>query len=297
MVFTISDAAASAAGGALGAALGALLAFSLMGGVCLVATSVGVATGTTSLIGAVALGPVLGPHVAFAGGVAAAAYAAHRGLLESGRDIVAPLAGLGRIRVLAVGAVFGVLGQFVHVVIGSVASVGGGTVALTDSIALSVVVTAVLAHLLWGRPDAAVRQPWLPYQHTAVQVATIGVAFGAAAGWLLSAWPADARGVAPLFLYGISALSLVAFQSARSVPVTHHVTLPAGLAALAVLDLGSTGMPVIAAAVGAGLLGALSAEVWARTIMGRSRIHIDPPAFAIALCATILAVLTLVVGS
>jgi hypothetical protein len=58
----------------------------------------------------VAFGPVFGPHIAFAGGVAAAAYAARRGELDDGADIITPLAGLATLDVLLVGGVFGAAG-------------------------------------------------------------------------------------------------------------------------------------------------------------------------------------------
>lgn len=295
MTLTFTDVLASAAGGALGASLGALLAFSLMGGVCLVATSVGVAAGSTSLVGGLALGPVLGPHVAFAGGVAAAAYAAHRKQLDTARDIVTPLIGVGKVRLLLVGAAFGILGNVAYLGLGTVLGPGDdGAVALTDTIALSVVLTGLAAHLLWGRGavpegDAV----WLAYQHTPIQVAAVGIAFGGASGWTLLAWPPDSRSFAPLFLYGLSALSLIAFQSARNVPVTHHVTLPAALAAALVLDTGGSDLAAITGAAAAGVLGASIAELWARVALRRSMIHLDPPAFAIAALATVLAILQL----
>ena len=99
------------AGGALGAALGASAAFIFTGIFVLLGVAVAAGGGGKEFIGAVAFGPLLGPHVSFAGGVAAAAYAARRGYLETGgRDLGKGLAGLGRPDVLAVGGVFGVIG-------------------------------------------------------------------------------------------------------------------------------------------------------------------------------------------
>jgi len=120
---------AAAAGGAFGASLGALPSFvftwfvvSLREGLAIlehrpvgfdVAPSGDLATGVTSVTG---VGMVTGPHVAFAGGVAAAAYAGKRHpALEPERWKYYPGKNIGAAfgsahDILAVGAVFGVLG-------------------------------------------------------------------------------------------------------------------------------------------------------------------------------------------
>src|SRR5690606_1970784 len=53
------------------------------------------AGGGSGMLDTVAFVPFFGPHVAFAGGVAAAAYAARRGGFD-GKDIVTPLASIRR---------------------------------------------------------------------------------------------------------------------------------------------------------------------------------------------------------
>ena len=70
---------------------------------------------SAAFFGYVPFGPVFGPHIAFAGGVAAVAYAHKRGL-ANGKDIVAPMITLRRADVLLIGAAFGMvaawLGEF-----------------------------------------------------------------------------------------------------------------------------------------------------------------------------------------
>ena len=56
------------AGGALGAALGASAAFGFTGFFVLVGVAIAAGGGGKEFIGNVALGPLLGPHVTFAGG-------------------------------------------------------------------------------------------------------------------------------------------------------------------------------------------------------------------------------------
>jgi len=82
-------------GGLFGAAIGALPAFVFTGIAVLVAFGAGLGGASFDVIGLVVFGPVTGPHISFAGGAAAAAFAARRGDIEDGKDIITPLAGLG----------------------------------------------------------------------------------------------------------------------------------------------------------------------------------------------------------
>lgn len=297
MTLTLSEFVGAAAGGALGAALGALAGFALMGTIVIATTLVAVAAPSTTLIAGLAFGPVFGPHVLFAAGAAAAAYAARRRALDSGRDIASPLIGVNCLPVLGIGALFGVLGQLlarVFAEIPPVRTADGSEVAMIDGIAVSVVLTALLAGLLWGRTPLAVRQPWLPWQHTVPAVLTLGAVGGGIAGSVFLAWPADTRALAGLFLYGVAALSLLALVFGKPAPVTHHIVLPAALAAGVATSWSDSDAVVLGTAVVAGMVSASVAEGWSRVALERSRVHLDPPAVAIAVMATLLAVLELV---
>jgi hypothetical protein len=160
-------------GGALGAALGAYPAFALSGFVVVVgeaATLAGGATGTpwgasavtlgtTGVAASVGLGPALGPHVAFGGGAAAAAYAARKGYLDTGfayyeaKNVTYSLG--ARVDVLAVGGAFGVVGLLL-------AALSAGTLGAAgdlpwpglpwDPLMASVVLSAFLHRLAFGYP-------------------------------------------------------------------------------------------------------------------------------------------------
>ncbi len=80
-------------GGVLGACLGALPVFILIGVVATVGGVVTLAGGADLSITYIAFGSLLGPHITFAGGVAAAGYAGSRKKLSSGTDIVSSLSG------------------------------------------------------------------------------------------------------------------------------------------------------------------------------------------------------------
>ena len=81
---------ATIAGGAVGAAIGGNYAFVLTGFCVLASWGVFAATGNTFGLDYLAFGPFMGPHVAFAGGVAAAIYARYRGRLGDGKDVNTP---------------------------------------------------------------------------------------------------------------------------------------------------------------------------------------------------------------
>jgi len=149
---------AAFAGGAFGAAIGAFPAFALSGLVIVaseVAAGLGLVTRasgsplSTGITGQVALGPFLGPHVAFAGGVAATAYAARKGYVDDrhdyypGKTVTATL--WRRPDALAVGGAFGLFGVLVRHLSTAVGLP-------LDPIALAIVLSAFLHRLALGFP-------------------------------------------------------------------------------------------------------------------------------------------------
>lgn len=296
MTLTVSELVGAAGGGALGAALGALGAFSLMGVVVVVATLATTFGPDTGLVEGLAFGPVFGPHVMFASGAAAAAYAAYIRRHESGRDIAKPLITYDKMSILGVGAIFGVLGQLLARAVGEIPLVRAADdseISMVDSLAVSVVLTALIAAALWARTPLAERMTWVPWQHRASAVLTVGAMGGAIAGSVFLAWPEDSRAMAGLFLYGASAVTLLALVFGAAVPVTHHITLPAALAAGVAAAHTGEATWILVAAVAAGVVSSVVAEGWARLVLERCRMHLDPPAVAIAIMATVLALIKL----
>ncbi|WP_128475797.1 hypothetical protein [Halorussus pelagicus] len=153
---------AAFAGGAFGAALGALPAFIFTGfmviageaanviGKTIAGASEAGAAGELAAVGitgSIAFGPVFSPAISFAGGAAAAAYAAKRGYMESGFDFhnakhIAFAQGT-KPDVLAVGGAFGILGYWLTTV--------SSTIGMPyDPIAMGVVLSAVAHRLVFG---------------------------------------------------------------------------------------------------------------------------------------------------
>lgn len=274
---------ASFGGGLFAAAIGTLPAFIFTGLLVLVGVSVAASGGGADILASVAFGPVFGPHIAFGGGAAATAYAYRRGLIPSGRDIAIPLMGLGRADVLLVGGLFGALGYLLNQ---CWLLAGLGT--RTDTIALTVVVSAMIARKGFGRTALAGRpfrpdevSHWVRHQERPSQFAAIGLGVG-----LVSAFAALELGAArggDVLGFGIAASTLVFAQFGLKTPVTHHMALPAAAAALASGDL------LVGAAFG--VAGAVAGEAFSRVFHLHGDTHVDPPAGGIAVTVAVVRII------
>jgi len=308
----------AAAGGAFGAALGALPAF-IFTGFIVMGGAVSAAPGGQEAVGGIGLGfgPVFGPHISFAAGAAAAAYAAKKGIHEggfdyhNGKDITHALG--SRPDILAVGAAFGMFGVGLEQTLRLLA-------VPTDPIAITVVASAFLHRAVFGYSIVGVVsdktdglldmgpfereekreagevmadggmvaeerfavEPWLPNMYKWSHVAAIGLFAG-----LASAYATLQTGSA-FIGFGISAATLVFLQlGVDKIPVTHHITLPAGTAYLALVADGGAvlaglgdGSAVFIAGL-FGVLGALIGEAFQRVFYAHGDTHVDPPAASI----------------
>jgi hypothetical protein len=283
-------------GGFFAAAIGALHGFIFTGFMVLAGHAIMLAGGSPDFLGNVAFGPVFGPHISFAGGVAACAYAARISKDVGGKDIGVPLIQLERPDVLAVGGAFGMIGYVLQFLISKIPGFG----ALTDSVALTVVLSAFIVRLAFGRTSIFGNLPegagwgrfsprddaaWVRWHEKFVPNTVLGLGAGLlAAGTvvkLAQLYPAWAEnGAAYTLFFGISAISLFFLSLGLSFPVTHHITIIAGLAALKFLPaVGPIGAMLIGAI--AGMVSAWAAELFARLWHDHGNTHIDPPAAAI----------------
>jgi len=134
-----------------------------------------------------------GPQISFAGGAAAAVYAAKRGKLAGGRDIASALMGLKSPDVLLIGGLFGVIGYLLW---WGLAQIPLGTTGITNPIA------ALDHHQRHYRPPgvwqdrrlckvpagdnrwrASKVHAWLPWQTAPLELLTIGLGFGIAVSY------------------------------------------------------------------------------------------------------------------
>jgi hypothetical protein len=330
---------AAAAGGFFGAAIGALQSFIFCGLTVLIGGAGIFGNASAAFFGYVPFGPVFGPHIAFAGGVAAVAYAHKRGW-ANGKDIVTPLITLRRADVLLVGAAFGVIGYLIHAGVAAIPWFGGHT----DSVAVTVIISALIARFTFGSSGLVGRLPgalaarssvaqgaepagqarfapsepsqaelledlpprvsgwarfaptesnnWVRHQESFSAHTLLGLfAGGMSAGLALMVvqnYP-TAAGIAATIGFGFSAVSLLFLSLGMSVPVTHHMTLIGGVAAVSFLPVVGGNM-VVALLIGAvlGMVAAWLGEFFARFWHMHGDTHIDPPASSIWIMTTLV---------
>lgn len=301
-------------GGLLGAALGPLLSFSFTGILVLLGELLLISGAELNLTRHVAFGVILGPHVCFGGGVAALAYASKYHLDEDLYDGLSNFdlhpakevtVGLGsRWDVLAVGGVFGVIGYLITQFLRTYSIP-------TDPVAGGVVLSAFLhryafGYTVFGIPglDSDVLpedyETWLPYQNRWLDVGFLSVGMG-----MLGAYMTYLTGSA-FFGFGLStAFLLFLCAGVDNIPVTHHMTLPAGTAVLCYLGIESMqltpggmqsviNLPVVLVLGGIfGLVGGYGGEISQRLFYRGAETHLDPPAAGIVISTFIIAVLSM----
>lgn len=301
------------AGGFFGAAIGANYAFAFTGVLILLGLGVVAATGDTIILDYVAFGPVFGPHVSFAGGAAAAAYAARKGYLSSGgKDINTPLQGLVHYDTLFIGALFGGAGYVVERAVRLIPWFGTHT----DTVAFTVVLSALVARAAFGRTPIFTRtwkldetHRWLDFQekpHHVLSLSVMSSTLAAGAAIILAAYiePNTTETTftqniyqnAQVLPFAISAVVIFLLTMGYRVPVTHHMTITAGLAAVRFLPIvHENAIAALVIGVVFGVVAAFLAELANHLFYAHGDTHIDPPACAIWVSNTLVAFFTTVV--
>ncbi len=269
---------ASFGGGVIGAYMGALPAFIITGVIAIAGAVAAMAGGTDMTVGFVAFGSYLGPHIAFAGGVAAAAYAGKTKKLGSGTDILSSLYGLADPMTLLVGGIFGVIGFLIHHLIGAVLHLN------TDIPGCTVIISAIIVRFVFGtsglvgKAAPGEKREYFTAGKGFVCNVLLGSGVGMAAGYVYQVFvngnaSAAAIGSFPVLCFGIAAFSLIFTQMGFAMPATHHIALISALAAVL------SGNPVMGIVFG--ILTSLFGDFAGKTFNSFCDSHIDPPAFTI----------------
>ena len=272
--------------GALAASIGAVNAFIMTGILAIVAgvgTCLGVDTGFTA---AVAFGTVLGPHMSFAAGAAATAFAKKKGYIDNGCALGQGLAFLGKADVLVVGGVFGIIAYLIADFV--VAKIFGGLIPFgTDNPGMTVVISGIIARLCFTDNGIKSKNPTLLAKGDALVALLVraialslmaggtGVALDAA-GYSLAGWN--------LILFGLAAVSLL-FPGMAS---WHHIGIISGYATMIGVGAGLGGFGVVILAVVAGILVALLCNMENCLINTEVDSHIDGEGFSICLMTIVL---------
>ena len=324
-------------GGAFGAAIGGQTAF-IMTGIMYMVGLAGYMGGfdASVFMNSVVFGPVFGPHIAFAGGAAAAAYAAKKKYMPAGtngRDIVTPLAGLSKADVYVVGGVFGMIGYCLNLVVGQLPTFkvsdpamnyGNDVLGSTDTVAFTIIIIAIVCRYMFGSTGlfSTKQGPlmwvggdkhWVAHQEKWSHSALIGFFSGLFSGFatlmlVLYIYPINPGivGHAQLVGWAISAITLIFLTCGLNTPVTHHMTIIASIAALKFAPTFAGADPAtwtsgdlvmpLLLAGVFGLLAGLLGEVLSRATCANGDTHIDPPAFTIFPMTTLLYAITAIIA-
>lgn len=263
MEFSILWLIAAFGGGMFGAAIGGQTAFIFTGLFYLIGLGGFMGGGDASwFMSDVVFGPVFGPHIAFAGGATAAAYAAKRKVMvdgSNGRDIATALATLHRSDVLLVGGITGMVGYTINQFLGwvlpaigsdPVTNYGRDAFGSTDTVAFTIVIIAIAARYMFGSTgllgnknhglfQVGEGKHWVAHQENWGVTAAHGLGSGLIAAFttlMIIAYvgvnnPA-VLGWAQLVGWAISAVTLVFISLGMNTPVTHQMTILASIAAL-----------------------------------------------------------------
>lgn len=292
-------------GGAFGAAVGALPAFIMTGIVALIGTAIGLGSGVDMITGNVAFGAFFGPHVAFAGGVAAAAYAARKNNMlaggnlgggdvavaspqgiTNGADILYSLNGTGDWTVLGIGGIFGILGLLINHLYANILAFP------TDTVAMTVATSGLIVRFLIGRTGLLGkyegREPrvYVAKGNELIYHIVLGLMVGLVVcytGEILKNAGVSMeilQGSYPGFVFAISATSLIFAQMGFTSPTTHHISITAAYAFV------WSGNPLIGVIVA--IIASILGDLFVKTVNSHADSHIDPPACTIFILSFII---------
>ncbi len=276
-------------GGAFAASIGALPAFIMTGVFAVVGAAVsmaGAADAGNILVNYFAFGSFFGPHIAFAGGVAAAAYAKKKGISDNGADIATSCAGHNAPDVLIVGGIFGVIGFLFKELV--VMNLFAGTISprlVTDAPGITVFLSAILVRLVFGGKlrtgDKTISQGGALGNTIVIGICysllVAGVYFAG-----LEVVPIETfAGSYHVLIFGMAAIGLVFAEIGQPFFGCHHIVIIAAETAVQCYNnTGNAWMAVIMAIV-FGTISAIICDVETNLINSGSDSHIDGPACAI----------------
>jgi hypothetical protein len=279
--------------GIFASAIGPLMTFVFCGIFGIVGIGMVASGATVDFVGTFAFGIWFGPHVAFAGAVAALSYAQSRGYIESGRDITLPMMNMKKPDVLIVGGIFASLGYVTNYFIGLALP---GKI---DTVAASILVTSVIAKLIFdktglfgkvdetdqklgGRFSIFAKNNWVPYMATPPMLVTLALGIGGLSAYTVQMLlDTPIAGLAAPLMFLICAVPLALFYVGLPVPVTHHIAIGAGYAVFA------SGGNIAWGFAGA-MIGAFAGEFFARLWLVYGKTHIDPPACSVAVTSLLM---------
>ena len=276
-------------GGAFAASIGALPAFIMTGVFAVVGAAVsmaGAADAGNILVNYFAFGSFFGPHIAFAGGVAAAAYAKKKGISDNGADIATSCAGHNAPDVLIVGGIFGVIGFLFKELV--VMNLFAGTFSprlVTDAPGITVFLSAILVRLVFGGKlrtgDKTISQGGALGNTIVIGICysllVAGVYFAG-----LEVVPIETfAGSYHVLIFGMAAIGLVFAEIGQPFFGCHHIVIIAAETAVQCYNNTENAWMAVIMAIVFGTISAIICDVETNLINSGSDSHIDGPACAI----------------
>ncbi len=277
-------------GGVFAASIGALPAFILTGVFSIagaIAGMCGAGDASNILINFMAFGPFFGPHISFAGGVAAAHYAKKKGLMENGADIATPLAKFNKADVLLVGGCFGVIGFLLKTLI--VDNIFAGTISpmlVTDGPGIIVFFSGIIARLVFGG-KLRTGSDTFSKGDALTSTIVIGACYSLVVAGIYTAAvnagvPVEGfGGLYHVLIFGMCAVGLFFAEMGQPFVGCHHICIIAAEATVqSYARMGNLFTSLIIGVV-FGVAAALLADLEGHLFNSGTDSHIDPPAFAI----------------
>ena len=274
--------------GVLAAAVGSVNAFIMTGFIAIIGGTLmclGVPL-AGDLNGIVAFGTIWGPHVSFAAGAAATAYAAKIKKIESGTALGQGLAFLNEPSVLAVGGLFGVSGWIIGTYV--VPAVFGGLIPVgTDNPGMTVFFSGVIARLAFGTKGL-----WSPERTFIAKGKEMSAlllrAFGLSVMVGGSALAINGLGVSlagyNILIFGCAAITLI-FSGVQS---WHHIGIISAYGAMIAVNAGMGDLGVMALTLFGGIGAALLCNIENHMMNTGVESHIDGEGFAICLMTIVM---------
>ncbi|RQD70468.1 MAG: hypothetical protein D5S00_03905 [Tindallia sp. MSAO_Bac2] len=266
-------------GGVLGTAIGALPAFIFCGVTGLVSIGVIAAGGSDVFLGELAFGPLFGPHIVFAAGVASAALAGNKKkLLGTGMDILTPLVKTKNLQVYFTGGIFGILAYLANMIFIRLGLP-------VDTVAMSVFTSNVVARYAFGTSGMfgeffnGRKTDKDKYAFVNLKLLAFNIFWSFIIGFLIC-YIIHTTGISIFFGFCLSATLLIFLQMGFEFPVTHHITLVAayGYAASGSIFIGGL----------FGILAHLVGEMVNNTMNSYGDTYIDPPGATIFICSALI---------
>lgn len=221
-------------GGVFGAYVSGVVAFVFTGLIALIGIAISLAGGDGTMLNDIAFGAFFGPHVAFVGGQAAAAFKGYKARklndpanAFNGADVGTPLFKFDDPSLLVVGGLFGVIGYGLNYLFANQLGLA------MDTIALTVALTGIACRLIFGKSGVVPKVPEGEKRYSNFTPAGIvhGLIWGLAYGGVVS-YACILLGVNNIG-FAVSAFSLIFTFTNIQFTSSHHIAMVAGFAAIA----------------------------------------------------------------